>query len=164
MCGNYSRAETIWGNTVRAVVWRWARTMTSLLVRHFFKIVWMILNTKFPQRPGSNHLLQPVKTVLRISGVLVRSATQSCPTSLIHIYFLLYFSLRGIYVPGCLHLWNEHSLLRSGSDDFFRVLFQPIRLYCHYWLRLWSFLGQLSWESWKFWSLCLTSFAITTSL
>ena len=41
----------------------------------------------------SNHLPQPVKTVLQISAILVRLATQSCPTSLI-----LIFSYISVYV------------------------------------------------------------------
>ena len=80
--------------------------MASLLLPHFFEILLRIFNNKFPQRLDLNHLPQPRLTCENISGNKWGLSPHSYTIlpNLINIYFLLYFSLCGIYVPGCLHL------------------------------------------------------------
>ena len=75
-----------------------------------------------------------------------------------------FFSLCGIHVSGCLHLWNVDSDVCLGSGDFLQLVLQPIWLHCYHWLRLRSVLGQLPWTRGKFWPLCPQGFEIAQSI
>ena len=74
------------------------------------------------------------------------------------------YSLCGIYVFGCLHLWNVDSNVCLGSRHLLQLVLQPIRLHCYHWLRLRSVLGQLPWTRGKFWPLCPQGFEIAQSI